>query len=115
MGGGANRGRAPPSAFDSFRGRPHGRVGAGRRRPLQERVPKLHRVEPSPSRRRVPRRERDGRLRRLGEGGAPGREGHGGRRLVTSPRSGRALIAAAALLWSTGGLAIKLVPLTGLG
>ncbi|HEV8267040.1 MAG TPA: EamA family transporter, partial [Thermoanaerobaculia bacterium] len=32
-----------------------------------------------------------------------------------SPRAGRALIAAAALLWSTGGLAIKLVPLTGLG
>jgi len=32
-----------------------------------------------------------------------------------SPRSGRLLVAAAALLWSTGGLAIKLVPLDALG
>jgi drug/metabolite transporter, DME family len=32
-----------------------------------------------------------------------------------TPRAGRALIAAAALLWSTGGLAIKLVPLPALG
>src|SRR5947209_1205008 len=32
-----------------------------------------------------------------------------------TPRNGRLLIAAAALLWSTGGLAIKLVPLSGLG
>ncbi len=31
------------------------------------------------------------------------------------PRSGRFLVAAAALLWSTGGLAIKLVPLDALG
>jgi len=32
-----------------------------------------------------------------------------------SPRTGRLLIAAAALLWSTGGLAIKLVPLPAMG
>jgi drug/metabolite transporter (DMT)-like permease len=32
-----------------------------------------------------------------------------------SPRGGRLLVAAAALLWSTGGLAIKLVPLDALG
>ncbi|HSB35330.1 MAG TPA: DMT family transporter [Thermoanaerobaculia bacterium] len=32
-----------------------------------------------------------------------------------SPRTGRLLIAAAALLWSTGGLAIKLVPLPAVG
>jgi drug/metabolite transporter (DMT)-like permease len=32
-----------------------------------------------------------------------------------SPRNGRLLVAAAALLWSTGGLAIKLVPLDALG
>jgi drug/metabolite transporter (DMT)-like permease len=32
-----------------------------------------------------------------------------------SPRSGRLLVAGAALLWSTGGLAIKLVPLDALG
>lgn len=32
-----------------------------------------------------------------------------------TPRSGRLLVAAAALLWSTGGLAIKLVPLDALG
>src|SRR5512138_1041210 len=32
-----------------------------------------------------------------------------------SPRAGRFLVAAAALLWSTGGLAIKLVPLEALG
>jgi drug/metabolite transporter (DMT)-like permease len=32
-----------------------------------------------------------------------------------SPRAGRLLVAAAALLWSTGGLAIKLVPLDALG
>ncbi len=38
------------------------------------------------------------------------------KRLVeVSPRTGRALIAAAALLWSTGGLAIKLVPLPATG
>lgn len=37
-------------------------------------------------------------------------------RLMTpSPRAGRLLIAAAALLWSTGGLAIKLVPLPAFG
>jgi len=34
---------------------------------------------------------------------------------MLAPRTGRLLIAAAALLWSTGGLAIKLVPLSGLG
>lgn len=32
-----------------------------------------------------------------------------------SPRSGRLLVAGAALLWSTGGLAIKLVPLDAVG
>jgi len=32
-----------------------------------------------------------------------------------APRSGRLLVAAAALLWSTGGLAIKLVPLDAVG
>ena len=32
-----------------------------------------------------------------------------------TPRAGRLLVAAAALLWSTGGLAIKLVPLEALG
>ena len=32
-----------------------------------------------------------------------------------SPRTGRLLVAGAALLWSTGGLAIKLVPLDALG
>ncbi len=32
-----------------------------------------------------------------------------------SPRAGRLLVAGAALLWSTGGLAIKLVPLDALG
>ena len=32
-----------------------------------------------------------------------------------SPGRGRLLVAAAALLWSTGGLAIKLVPLPALG
>lgn len=32
-----------------------------------------------------------------------------------SPRAGRLLVAAAALLWSTGGLAIKLVPLDAVG
>jgi drug/metabolite transporter (DMT)-like permease len=32
-----------------------------------------------------------------------------------SPRSGRLLVAGAALLWSTGGLAIKLVPIDALG
>ncbi len=32
-----------------------------------------------------------------------------------SPRAGRLLVMAAALLWSTGGLAIKLVPLSGFG
>lgn len=35
--------------------------------------------------------------------------------LAPSPRAGRLLVMAAALLWSTGGLAIKLVPLSGLG
>jgi len=34
---------------------------------------------------------------------------------AVSPRTGRLLIAAAALLWSTGGLAIKLVPLPAIG
>lgn len=34
---------------------------------------------------------------------------------MTPPRSGRLLIAAAALLWSTGGLVIKLLPLTAFG
>jgi drug/metabolite transporter, DME family len=34
---------------------------------------------------------------------------------MTSPKTGRLLIAAAALLWSTGGLAIKLLPLTAFG
>src|SRR5512140_648449 len=34
---------------------------------------------------------------------------------AVSPRSGRLLVASAALLWSTGGLAIKLVPLDALG
>jgi drug/metabolite transporter (DMT)-like permease len=34
---------------------------------------------------------------------------------AVSPRTGRLLIAAAALLWSTGGLAIKLVPLPAAG
>jgi len=34
---------------------------------------------------------------------------------MLTPRKGRALVAFAALLWSTGGLAIKLVPLSGLG
>ena len=32
-----------------------------------------------------------------------------------SPRAGRFYVAGAALLWSTGGLAIKLVPLDALG
>jgi drug/metabolite transporter (DMT)-like permease len=32
-----------------------------------------------------------------------------------TPRKGRLLITAAALLWSTGGLAIKLVPLPAAG
>ena len=32
-----------------------------------------------------------------------------------SPRAGRFYVAAAALLWSTGGLAIKIVPLDALG
>ncbi|MEO6326712.1 MAG: DMT family transporter [Thermoanaerobaculia bacterium] len=34
---------------------------------------------------------------------------------MTSPKTGRLLIAAAALLWSTGGLVIKLLPLTAFG
>jgi drug/metabolite transporter (DMT)-like permease len=34
---------------------------------------------------------------------------------AVSPRAGRLLVAGAALLWSTGGLAIKLVPLDALG
>ncbi|MDL1949441.1 EamA/RhaT family transporter [Acidobacteria bacterium ACD] len=34
---------------------------------------------------------------------------------ICEDRSGRLLVMAAALLWSTGGLAIKLVPLAGLG
>lgn len=35
--------------------------------------------------------------------------------MTVSPRTGRLSVMAAALLWSTGGIAIKLVPLTGLG
>ena len=73
----SDRRRAPRAPLDSSRGDRDGGLRSRHRRPLQERLPDLHRGESPPPRGGAPRRERRRRLRRLGEGGSSSREGHG--------------------------------------